>query len=43
MKKTDIKAVGTVVVGGIITGLLMYHLRGIAPIAQARAGYSITG
>lgn len=39
MKKADIKAVATVTAGVVIAGFLMHQLRGIAPVAQARAGF----
>lgn len=39
MKKADVKAVGIVVAGVAIAGFLMHQLRGIGPVAQARAGY----
>lgn len=40
MKKTDIKAVATVTVGVILAGFVMNQLRGLQPVAQARAGFN---
>lgn len=40
MKKADIKAVVTVTAGVVLAGFLMHQLRGIAPVAQASAGFN---
>ncbi|WP_255729313.1 MULTISPECIES: hypothetical protein [unclassified Epibacterium] len=41
LKKQDVKSVGLVTVGVMLAGFVMYQLRDVSVIAQARAGYDM--
>lgn len=39
MRKSDVKAMGMVIAGVMVAGMLMYQFRDVGLIAQARDGY----
>jgi len=41
LKKQDIKSVAIVTVGVMLAGFVMFQLRDVGVIAQARAGYDM--
>ncbi len=41
LKKQDVKSVGLVAVGVMLAGFVMYQLRDVSVVAQARAGYDM--